>query len=388
MICSLNFFESFFALILIAGGVFYFAVCMFALIGFFRKHGFKNDYRPSVSVIIPARNEEKNIAPLLSGLTAQTYPPEKIEIVVVDDSSMDSTAEIVREYIQKNPCIKLIEAKNSKLTYAYKKKAVCEGINSSSGEIIVTTDADCRVPEDWIERKIAFFVPETDLVAGDVILNGNGLIGAFEVLEMSGLQAMAAGLMNVGFPVTCNGANLAYRRSAFVKVGGFEDIGSFVSGDDDLLMQKIARNNRKGVVYISGEKNATTTGAASGLKDFITRRTRWASKTANYPSLAAIFMLSCFFVFFVVSVLFFIFAVLGIWDWRPVLFCFGLKILGDIPLVISGPKKTEQKKYLFLFPAAEILHIPYIIFVTLKGYFGSFEWSGRKSTVVYTHSGN
>ena len=380
MTCSLIILEGFFALVLITGGLFYFLICILALIGYFRKHGTNDSFKPLVSVIIPARNEEKNIGALLSDLEAQSYPPEKLEIIVADDFSKDSTAEIVNEYSQRIPRIKLIETHNSKLTYAYKKRAVCEGINSSSGEIIVTTDADCRVPLDWIERKIAFFTPETDLVAGDVILNGNGLINAFEVLEMSGLQAMAAGLMNIGFPVTCNGANLAYRRSAFIKAGGFEDIGSYISGDDDLLMQKIARNNRKGVVYVSGAKNAITTYGASGVKDFISRRTRWASKTASYPSISAIVMLSCFFTFFVVFLLCFLLALIGFWDWSPIIICFALKIFGDFPLVVKGPKKTEHEKYLFLFPAAEILHIPYILFVTLKGYFGSFEWSGRKST--------
>ena len=378
----LNIFGEIFSFILIGGGTFYFGVCLWALYGYFRKHSTNLNYKPSVSVIVPARNEEKNIGALLSDLAVQTYPQEKLEIIVVDDASSDTTPEIVLEHSRKFPNIKLVGTHNSKLTYSYKKRAVCEGIMASSGEIIITTDADCRVPSNWLENKAAYFLPGTDLVAGDVFHNSKGLIGALEILEMSGVQAMAAGLMNNGFPVTCNGANLAYRRTAFEKAGGFEDIGSFVSGDDDLLMQKIARNNPSGVIYISGRENAVTTKGATGISDFISRRTRWASKIANYPSAWAVAMLSLFFIFFIGSLLWFMLALAGVYEWEPLLICTALKVLGDFPLVYTGVKNQRREKFLFLFPLAEILHIPYILLVTLRGYFGTFEWSGRKSSSV------
>lgn len=384
----LNIFGEFFSLILVIGGIFYFSVCISALYGYFRKHISNKNFKVLVSVIVPARNEEKNIGALLSDLAGQTYPSEKLEIIVADDISSDKTAEIVLDYSKRYHNIKLIGTHNSKLTYTYKKRAVCEGIMASSGEIIMTTDADCRVPANWVENKASFFLPETDLVAGDVVLVGGGLIGSLEILEMSGVQAMAAGLMNNGFPVTCNGANLAYRRSAFVKAGGFEDIGSFVSGDDDLLMQKIARNNPFGVYYVSGEETGVSTKGATGISDFISRRTRWASKTANYPSAAAIAMLSIFFLFFCCTVLWFSFAITGVLEWTPLLICLSLKILGDFPLVYAGIKNQGRKKLLFLFPLAEILHIPYILLVTVRGYFGTFEWSGRKSTSVASSFGD
>ena len=58
---------------------------------------------------------------------------------------------------------------------------------------------------------VRYFVPGVDLVSGEVIVEGGGLLGRLEALESTGIQMMASGLMNNSFPITCNGANLAYR---------------------------------------------------------------------------------------------------------------------------------------------------------------------------------
>ena len=203
------------SIILVCGGFIYLSACLVAFYGLFRSHKKIKEHTPSVSVIIAARNEGKNIGSLLDDLLNQHYPHDKLEIVVVDDCSNDNTRDVVKDFIAKDKRIHLLETRLSKSQYRYKKRAIHEGILSSNGEIIITTDADCRVSSGWVKGIIKFFKPEVDLVAGYVTVEGGGFLGCLEALELTGIQAMAAGFMNAGFPITCNGANLAYRRSAF-----------------------------------------------------------------------------------------------------------------------------------------------------------------------------
>jgi glycosyltransferase involved in cell wall biosynthesis len=98
-----------------------------------------------ISVIIPARNEEKNISSLLQSIANQTYPKNLLEIIVVDDNSTDKTAEIAQQF----PFVKLISLKENSIN-SYKKKAIEIGIAACSGNLIVTTDADCIVKPHWL----------------------------------------------------------------------------------------------------------------------------------------------------------------------------------------------------------------------------------------------
>ena len=374
--------ETVLTFVLMGGGFIYLSACVIAFSGHFRKLEEREGYIPSVSVIIAARNEEKNIASLLDDLLKQDYPSEKLEIVVVDDCSEDNTRGIVEDFINRNRRIHLLETRFSKSQHSYKKRAVHEGIHSSGGEIIMTTDADCRVSPGWVRGIVKFFKPGIDLVAGHVIMEGGGLIGWLEALELTGIQAMAAGFMNAGFPITCNGANLAYRRSAFEKVEGFEGIGRIVSGDDDLLMQKIAQEKNKRVVYISDMKTAVYSVAAGTAVEYLNKRARWSSKIYYYPSLIAVALLAAFFVFFTAALIWLLLALSGVFGFDPLIRGFGMKAAGDFILTFYGVVKMRRLRLMLLFPVAVLFHIPYIIFVTLKGFFGTFEWRGRRSNAV------
>src|SRR5687768_10577527 len=98
-----------------------------------------------ISIIIPARNEEENIGELLKVLQQQTYPKNLFEIIVVNDHSTDNTTEVVKQF----PGIKLVELKDETIN-SYKKKAIETGIAAASGELIVTTDADCIPSPSWL----------------------------------------------------------------------------------------------------------------------------------------------------------------------------------------------------------------------------------------------
>jgi len=370
------------AYLLVGGAAVYLAVCAAAFVGLLRRRGRRSDALPTVSVIIAARNEERNIGAVLDDLLAQTYPADRFDIIVVDDCSEDGTAAVAGEYAARCGRISLRETVSSKSPYSHKKKAVHEGIMGSDGEIVMTVDADCRVPRNWIEDMVSYFLPGVDLVAGEILVEGGGLMGWLESLEFTGIQMMSAGLMNAGFPMTCNGANLAYRRSAFERVGGYDGIGRVVSGDDDMLMQKISRDDPTTVVYVTGIATAVRVEAKHTLREFIVQRTRWASKIATYPSRKAVALLAVFFLFFTAVVGWAGAALIGLVSWKPLAAAFAMKVAGDLLMCGYGELRNGRSGLLLLMPLAELVHVPYILFVTVRGYFGAFEWRGRRVRAV------
>ncbi len=371
--------------VMLGGGAFYCASCLYAFSGLFRRRGTAADSAaesPAVTVIIAARNEQDTIVLLLSDLLRQTYPEDRVEIAVVDDCSEDNTAAVVKGIAAEHPRLRLLSTRHSQSPYSHKKRAVHEGILSTDGEIIMTVDADCRVGGHWIEAMIGRFTPCIDLVAGEVIVTGGGLAGMTDMLEFAGIQSMAAGFMNAGFPLTCNGANLAYRRAAFDRAGGFDSIGKMVSGDDDLLMQKIAEGDPSRVVFVTERDAAVHTAAVESFAVFFERRARWASKITRYPSKAAVALLAVFFAYFTLIPVCLLLAVFGQFSAGFTAIGIGLKIAGEFPLVFYGLAKTGTKRLLLLFPFAEIVHIPYMIAVNMKGAFGTFKWRGRTARAI------
>ena len=374
--------QSILSITLVGGGIVYFGACLAAFSGHFRQRKRNPGYVPSVSVIVPARNEEVTIGALLDDLTRQEYPSGTLEIIVVDDNSEDSTPDVVRSRMSRDSRIRLIDTHDSTSPFTHKKRAVHEGILASTGEIIMTTDADCRIPERWISGMTERFTSDVDLVAGEVIVQGGGIPGWMEALEITGIQTMAAGFMNAGFPVTCNGANLAYRRSAFDRAGGFADIGHIVSGDDDLLMQKIAGNHPSRVVFNTGKRIAVRTHAAGSVTKFLESRARWASKITGYPSKSAIGLLTIFFAYFIALLIQPALVTAGIGSALPFAAGLGMKMCGDLLLTAYGTWKSGRPGLMLLFPLGELMHIPYITAVTLWGTFGTFEWRGRRTSAV------
>jgi cellulose synthase/poly-beta-1,6-N-acetylglucosamine synthase-like glycosyltransferase len=196
------------------------------------------------SIIIPARNEADNIERCLLSILNSHYPHNCFEVIVVDDHSTDNTADLVKQLQQKFSNLQLIELAKvlgSKQLNAYKKKAVETAIIAASNEWIVTTDADCIVNTNWLVVLDAY-IQTNDVVwvAGPVRFTTNKTwISIFQAIDFLGLQGITAAAVSAGVYSMSNGANLAYKKSAFNEVGGFKGIDDIASGDDMLLMEKI-----------------------------------------------------------------------------------------------------------------------------------------------------
>ena len=230
-----------------------------------------------ISIIIPFRNEEENIIANLKSIESQVYPSEKFEVIYVNDSSDDRSLELLKENISKVN-ISLLTVPEDFSQNAHKKRAVRYGIENAKGKIIVTTDADCIHDEEWLKSLMQCFDSLTGFVSGPVKFQSeNNLFSKFQQLEFAGLVLCGAGLIGAGHPTICNAANIAYRRRVFDEVGGFKDQMNLSSGDDELLMQKIAKDSDFRVKFCVDKKSIAKTNGNETINDFYQQRKRWAS---------------------------------------------------------------------------------------------------------------
>lgn len=328
-----------------------------------------------ISVIIAARNEEENIGKLLASLELQTYPIHLFEVIVVDDHSEDNTASIVKGF----SFVKLVQLQFENIN-SYKKKAIETGIATATGDLIVTTDADCIVPQNWL-RIIAAFKEKTNaafIVAPVVMQNKQNLLQTFQSLDFLVLQGITAASVKRRIHNMCNGANLAYERKAFFEVNGFTGIDHIASGDDMLLMQKISQRFPGKIAYLHSKQAIVTTTAANTWKEFFSQRIRWASKATNYNDIK---IFSALFLVYFFNCALLALLIAGFW-WHYLWLGFGtalfIKILIELLFITPIAKFYNKQNLLNLFPFYQPLHIIYTVIAGWLGVFGSFEWKGRR----------
>lgn len=328
-----------------------------------------------LSVIIPARNEEHNIGLLLDALKKQTYPEKLFEVIVVDDHSTDATTDIVRKF----PAVKLIQLKVQGIN-SYKKKAIETGIAAATGDLIITTDADCIPPENWL-KTIASFKEEKKsmLITAPVVIDCNSsFLQVFQAMDFMVLQGITGATVHKNKLTMCNGANLAYERGAFDEVNGFAGIDHIASGDDMLLMHKIWKKYPASVHYLKSKDAIVATQPMKTWKAFLNQRIRWTSKAKSYDDKRIFPVLLLVYIF---NLSFLVLAVAGFfcsYYWLYLGALWIAKTVIEFPFFISLSNFFGKQWAIRLFFFFQPLHTIYTIVSGLFGQFGKYEWKGRK----------
>ena len=150
----------------VINGLIYLFAIMYLLIKKSKKDDSQNDKYPFVSIIIPSRNEFKNIINCLECLKNQSYPPDKFEIIPVNDASEDGTDKILNQMAENDPHIQPVHIPVSKRKNQGKLNAIDMGIQHARGEIIITTDADIWMEPNWMGHMVKGFDNNTGLIIG------------------------------------------------------------------------------------------------------------------------------------------------------------------------------------------------------------------------------
>lgn len=334
-----------------------------------------------ISVIIPVRNEAEYISELLQDLEKQEYPSHLFEVLVIDDHSKDATAHIVKDRIEQS----VINIKYHKLgvpedySWSTKKQAITEGVHKAKGEIIMTTDGDCRVGTKWIASIIRYFQElKANFLAGPVtFFQEKNVFEKLQTIEFASLIASGAASIYFGKPNMCNGANLAFRKDIFIKVGGYRDHEHVISGDDEFLMQKFFQYEPVKIHFLKSQDALVYTHPKKSIKEFILQRKRWAGKWKHHKNLSIkliaifIFMVHFSFLLSVLMVFFYI-------KLLPVVLTFaGAKIILEWTLLNKVfnffHKKLNTSGFVFL----QFIYPFYAVFFGLLSNFGSYTWKER-----------
>jgi len=335
-----------------------------------------------VSVIIPARNEEKHILSCLEAVTSQAYPAALLEIIVVNDHSTDRTAELVRNFT--GGSVRLINLadhldRDAPLN-SYKKKAIETAVRLSTGELIITTDADCVMNQHWVETIVSYYEHHgSKFIAAPVsFYKENCFFKVFQSLDFLSMQGITGATAHLRCGTMCNGANLAYEKQAFLDVGAFQGIDCIASGDDMLLMYKMYKAYPEGIGFVKHPHAIVRTLPAEDVSSFMNQRIRWASKADKYEDKRLTAVLAFVYLWNVGIFALFIagFFRIHLWVW-----CIGLivfKTLVELFFLWPVARFFQKTRLLWQFFPAQFLHIPYIIAAGWLGKFGSYDWKSRK----------
>ncbi len=350
------------------------------LYGFYKKLPINKNYEPFVSVIVAARNEEKNIRSCIESLSKLDYPEDKLEVIIVDDFSTDRTGEIISEFTSQFNFIKKIVPQKNIISYPGKTNAIANGIELSKGEIIFTTDADCVVKPEWIKTTLKYFNENVGIVPGFTFQKSYSQFTGMQNLDWIYLLTVAAGSINLGVPLSCIGNNMAFRRDAYEKVGGYKNI-KFSITEDFALLHKINRNTNYKVVYQSEPEGTNFSEPCLDWKSLYRQKHRWGTGGMDAPLIGFIVML---------------------WGWATHLFIllqviFGtmftltltvIKFLSDFIFLSLSLKKFKMMKELKYFFAFEIYFILYVLILPAIVFFDrKVIWKDRQySSDKYVNS--
>jgi cellulose synthase/poly-beta-1,6-N-acetylglucosamine synthase-like glycosyltransferase len=333
---------------------------------------------PRFSVLIAARDEAATLPQLLRDLAAQTLPAAQFEVLIADDHSTDATAaRVTAAALESGFSLRLISLPSAQTG---KKAALLTALQAARAPWLVCTDADCRLGPGWLAAYAALLArqPQTNFISGPVLLTGpdtrlHRLMG----LEFAGLVGVGAACLARQQPTMCNGANLAYRRTAFDAVGGFADNAHVASGDDEFLLHKIHAAFPGSTHFLADAAAIVRTAAPPTLRAFLRQRVRWASKWRHYQSPAsrrlALLVLGANVALAVGIGAGLVWPIL--WPWVGAAWL--LKLGGDALVLSPVLGFFGRRKWLWSIGGLQVLYAPYALAVGAAGWRGGYRWKGR-----------
>jgi cellulose synthase/poly-beta-1,6-N-acetylglucosamine synthase-like glycosyltransferase len=276
------------------------ACLLYVILASYFARGIHNEYAtrpdlPDVSIVVPVRNEEHCLHGLLDSLLAADYPPERMEIILVNDQSEDRTKDVALSYKSRFKCrysvYDVMDEPDGKLVA--KTRPLAQGLDHATGEIVLMTDADCINPPTWIRSMVSFFAPGVGMVCGTTLphpeLGARQPLTWFETLDWMFLLGACAGLAGRGRPLGLIGNNFSVRREAYLSLGTYRAM-DFSDIDDLALMTALQETGRWRVVFPADSGVKIYTRPLKSLWQLVRQRRRWM-KGAVYTGWAGMTVL-------------------------------------------------------------------------------------------------
>jgi len=354
----------------------YSAFGIFFLLGLLRLRFNNIDHKNNlvtVSVVIAARNENENLPFLIKDLIEQDFPTTQLEIIIADDRSSDNTWATLTKTAAEQPHFKPVRITEQALNVTPKKNALSVAISISSGKIIVTTDADCRVPKNWVTSMVNVLINSPAGIAigySTITAQKHSVLEQYQKIDFLALMAANAGSTGWGFAWSGSGQNLAYYRKHFDSIGGFQPVADRVSGDDVYLVQSIGR--KYGAIFNNNADGYVHTVPVPTTFQFLRQRVRWASNSRHLPGFNWFFLSFLISAFIcntaLITALFFSTAIV----YLPIAII--IKFLIDGLVIFIGANQFRTPIHPAIFILWSFLQPVYIPLIGITGLISQFTW--------------
>lgn len=330
-----------------------------------------DDKLPTATIIVAARNEEEKILRTLKSLDALEYPDGKLQILIVDDQSIDSTGKIIDDFIVGKPRFKKITTEEHHTKLVGKMRALAYAIKEATGEIILTTDADCEVKPTWAKTICSFYQDDVAIVTGVTTQTAEKWFHGMQAIDFIYLLTAGAGTTNLNFPISCIGNNMSYRKSAYDEVGGYEKLPHSVT-EDFTLMNAIYNLKKYKVIFPVEKDSLVTSIPCRSLKSLISQKKRWGVGGLGVPFRGFVIMFWGFMANLLVLLTPFFFS--STWITLVV-----FKVAMDFFLLYPVHVKldiTKNLKYFFHFEIYYLIYVVLLPFIVLPN--RKVVWKGRE----------
>lgn len=352
--------------------------------GFEKVKSFRLKNLPSVnkfSVVIPFRNEEKNIHALVDSITVLKYPRALFEIIFVDDNSNDDSTNLIHSHLPKQHSkgIDFSVIKTKRYSNSPKKDAITTAIHLAQHEWIITTDADCILPKYWLDS-FDEFIQLNDIVsiaAPVAYLETNSFLSKFQTLDFLSLQGATIGSFGLKKPFLCNGANFAYKKEIFNQLNGFEGSTHIASGDDIFLLEKINKSNPKRIKFLKCHHAIVKTKPQESFRNLLSQRVRWAAKTSAYKNVfgkltgLVVLLMNTSIIVGLLG------AIFNSITWSTFIYILFIKFNIDVLLIYKAAAFYNQKRALTSIIFSFILYPFFSVYVALLSMFKGYKWKNR-----------
>ena len=331
------------------------------------------------TIIVPFRNEANYLPALLHSFSNLTYPPNFFEIVLVNDDSSDNFKSIIDTFKKENTSLNIQVINNIRVSNSPKKDALNTAINKAQFNWIITTDADCKVPNNWLTAFNEFIQKnDTLFIAAPVLFEKqNSFLFHFQNMNFTSLIGTTIGSFGIKKPLMCNGANLCYNKAAFLKVKGFEGNTKIASGDDVFLLEKMMKFFPNNVHYLKSNASLVLTKTVTNWNDFIYQQIRWTSKATSYKNTFSKLVGITVFLENLLLVLVLILVIFKPTVWYLFFFVFIFKLLIDSVLILKTTLYFKKKLSIYHLVTSSLLYPFFIIFIGIASLFKTYKWKDR-----------
>ncbi len=330
------------------------------------------------TIIIAFRNEVKNLESLIESLQELNYPKSLFEVILINDNSTDNSEELAIRLLN---CTQLDFHIYNNVTKSKspKKDAITLGIKHAKYQWIITTDADCIVPSNWLKSYDSFLTSSksTMVVAPVMLLPSTSVFDQFQTLEILSLQGATIGSFGFNKPFLSNGANLCYSKELFHSLNGFQGNNDIASGDDIFLLEKALKTQPELVTYLKCNEAIVETRPEVSFSNVIQQRIRWAAKTSSYTQLFAKFVGFVVLAMNALIIASLILSIFGILTWWEFLIILISKQLIDYSLISKSAKFFGRIKVLNTYFFSSLIYPFVSIYVAFKAMFSNYQWKGR-----------